>query len=203
MVTAPTYGKWCDRKLWTLHESICLMLAIEPDTRSLKDAHDVGGMDPLLAAIEQYAELAAEAMKRGILKPFSSEDLGRPLLDRRINPREFLEWAQSRSMAIPDELRPLLARDPAQRLAEGIAGAELSARHYSRRSADRYPDAREQILGAALAALKSYPDRCRDLAGICRAIAENAPLIWPETRQPPLPVAEMERLIGRWLDRLG
>ncbi|HVS25820.1 MAG TPA: hypothetical protein VHE58_00675 [Burkholderiales bacterium] len=203
MMTAPTYGKWCNRKLWTVHEAICLLLAIEPETPWLKDSHSVGGANPLIVALEQYAELVREAMIGGTLKPFSRDDLSLAVPDRRVNPREFLEWAQSRQIAIPNELAPVLEQDPLQRLAEGIAGAELSARHYSRRIVDRFPDAHEQVLGAALAVLRSFPERCRDVAGIRRIIEDNASLIWPDTHKLPLRADEVERLIGRWLNRLG
>jgi hypothetical protein len=59
------------------------------------------------------------------------------------------------------------------------------------------------VLGAALAALASFPERCRDAAGIRRVIEENAPLIWTDTRRPPLPAAEIEALVARWLRPLG
>ena len=203
MVKAPAYGKWCDRKLWTVHEAICLLLAIEPEIPWLKDSHSIGGADPLIAALQQYAELVADAMTGGTLKPFSRDDLSLEVPDRRVNPREFLEWAQSRKIAIPNELAPVLKHDPLRHLAEGVAGAELSARHFSQRSVDRFPDAHEQVLGAALAALRSFLERCRDAADIRRTIEDNASLIWPDTLKLPLRADEVERLIGRWLNRLG
>ncbi len=203
MMTAPTYGKWCDRKLWTVHEAICLLLAIEPETPWLRDSHSVGGANPLVEALQQYIELVADAMTGGTLKPFSRDDLSLSVPDRRVNPREFLEWAQSRKISIPNELVPVLEQDPLRRLAEGVAGAEMSARHFSQRSIDRFPDAHEQILGAALAALRSFPERCRDVASIRRIIEDNASLIWPETHKLPLRADEVERLIGRWLNRMG
>lgn len=202
-ITAPTYRKWCDRNLWTVHEAICLLLAIEPDTPWLKGSHGVGGANPLIEALEQYAELIADAMIDGTLKPFSQDDLSLEVRDRRVNPREFLEWAQCQQIAIPNELVPVLEQDPLRRLAEGVARAQLIARHHSRRIADRFPGSHEQVLGAALAALRSFPERCRDVAGIRRIIEENASLIWPDTNKLPLRAEEVERLIGRWLDRLG
>lgn len=203
MVTAPSYGKWCDRKLWTVHESICLLLSIEPETPGLRDRYDVGGFDPLSEAFEQYGELAVEAMESDALKPFSPTDLWRPPLERRVDPRTFLEWARSRGISIPDELGPVLARPPVQ---QPVPDASLFARLGYRdvkRGPDQSPEAREQVLGAALAALRSFPERCRDAASIRRTIEENAPLVWTDTRKPPLSSAEIERLIGQWLDRLG
>ncbi len=205
MVQAPSYGKWCDRKLWTVHEALCLMLAVEPDTPWLKDRdHDVGG--PLVEALEQYSELAAEAMKDGTLHPFDPFDLTRPPLERRVIPRRFLDWAKASNIAIPEELAPLLGREqepvpsPAAPL---LPVFERIGQAYAARGGEAPADAREQVLGAALAALASFPERCRDAAGICRAIEDNARLIWPDTAKPPLPAAEVERLVTRWLRRLG
>lgn len=199
MVTAPTYAKWCDRKLWTVHESICLVLAIDPETARLAD-RDIGGADPLIAALEQYTELAAEAMRFGKLKPFSAQDLGQPPRERRVDPRAFLEWAKTWPIPIPEELSAVLVREPL-RPAAGASVLERLGSGY--RGAEHIEAAHEQVLGAALAALKSYPDRCRDAADIRRVIDDNAPLLWPESRCAPLTAVEMERLIGRWLDRLG
>ena len=203
MVPAPNYVKWCDRKLWTVHESICLALAMEPETPGLTDPYAVGGINPLIEALEQYTELAADAMALGMLRPFSDDDLSLPLLERRVSPDDFLRWAQTQHIAIPEELAPVLARDPTQRHDEKPSEADLVKRHYSRRITDRVPDAREQVLGAALAALKSFPGRCRDVPDIRRAIEDNAPLIWPDTHKPPLAADEIERVVGRWLYRLG
>lgn len=201
MVSPPTYAKWCDRKLWTLRESICLMLAVEPDTVAARDSHGIGGFDPLVEAIEQYAELADEAMKFGTLKPYSARDLAQPPLERRVDPRAFLEWARSWPAAIPDELAPVLAREPMRPAAEPATVLELIGRGY--RGADHIEEAHEQVLGAALAALAAYPESCRDAHSIRRTIDGNASLIWPETGCAPLTSMEMERLIDRWLRRLG
>ncbi|MBK7663492.1 MAG: hypothetical protein WCF44_19670 [Candidatus Methylophosphatis roskildensis] len=201
MLTAPTYAKWCDRKLWTVRESICLMLAIEPGTARGKDEHDIGGFDPLSEAIEQYAELADEAMKSGTLKPFSARDLAHPPLDRRVEPSAFLDWARSWGVAIPDELVPVLGREPMRAPAQPTTVLELIGRGY--RGADHIEEAHEQVLGAALAAVKAYPERCGDATGIRRTIDDNASLLWPDTRCAPLTAIEIERLIDRWLDRLG
>lgn len=201
MVTPPVYAKWCDRKLWTLHESICLMLAIEPETARPNDAHGIGGFDPLVEAIEQYAELADEAMKFGVLKPFSARDLAQPALERRVDPRAFLEWAKNWPVPIPDELAPVLAREPMRQPAEPVTLLEHIGRGY--RGADHIEEAHEQVLGAALAALAAYPESGCDAHSIRRTIDDNAPLIWPDTGCPPLTSIEMERLIGRWLHRLG
>jgi hypothetical protein len=69
--------------------------------------------------------------------------------------------------------------------------------------ADYVEEAHQQVLGAALAALKAYPERCVDAVGIRRTIEDNASLLWPDTCRPPMTTMAMERLISRWLGRLG
>ena len=205
MVQAPSYTKWCDRKLWTVHEAVCLVLAVEPDTPWLKNQeHNVGG--PLVEALAQYSELAAESMKDGTLHPFDPFDLTRPPPERRVIPRRFLSWAKARNIKIPEELAPLLEREqePAQAPAAPVSPVfERIGQGYAGRGQEAAADPREQVLGAALAALRSFPERCRDAAGIRRAIEDNAPLIWPDTGKPPLAADEIERLVTRWLRRLG
>lgn len=199
MVTVPAYAKWCDRKLWTVHESICLMLSVEPESARCMQG-DVGGFDPLELAIEQYAELADEAMKSGTLKPFSRKDLARSSLERRVDPRAFLDWAQSLH-AIPEELATVLEREPLRQAVEPATILEHIGSGY--RGADHIEEAHEQVLGAALAALRAFPEKCSDVQGIRRTIDENASLLWPDTRCAPLTAIEMELLISRWLNRLG
>jgi hypothetical protein len=203
MVAAPSYEKWRDRKLWTVHESVCLVLAIEPETPWLQDPLGVGGMDPLIQAFEQYSELATEAMKEKLLVPFSPWDYTRPPLERRVVPRSFLAWAKSCNISIPEELAPVLTQVHVDAGAAAASVLEHLGRGYARRGAERAADPYEQVLGAALAALRSFPERCGDAPGIRRVIEENAALIWTDTHKPPLPTEEIERLVGRWLDRLG
>jgi hypothetical protein len=203
VVERPNYAKWCNRKLWTIHEAVCLMLSVEPETPWLTDhARYGGGLDPLVVALEQYSELAAEAMLDGSLPMFSPWDVTRPALERRVIPRRFVEWARARNISIPEELAPVMVEKAAQSPAPVPAAPvfENLARGHIGPSA---ADAREQVLGAALAAMASFPERCRDAAGIRRVIEDNAPLIWSDARKPPLPAAEIEALLARWLGYLG
>jgi hypothetical protein len=201
VAAAPDYAKWCDRRLWTVHDAVCLMLALEPDIARHDPSAAIGGFDPVEVAIEQYGERADEAMRSGALKPFSREDLARPALQRRVEPHAFLRCARTWDVPIPDELAtgladrpprpPVLASTILERLGRGYLGA------------DYLDEAHEQVLGAALAALRAYPERCVDAVEIRHVIEENASLLWPDTCRPPLTVMAMERLISRWLGRLG
>jgi hypothetical protein len=198
---APDYSKWCERRLWTIHESVCLMLAMEPEIARHDSGAGLGGFNPVEQAIEQYADFADEAMRSGALQPFSPEDLARPALQRRVDPRAFLRCAKTWNIPIPDGLMPVLAREPTRPPVVPSSVLEQLGRGYF--GADYIEEAREQVLGAAIAALKAYPERCVSAAAVRRIIENNASLLWPDTCRPPLTAMEMERLIGRWLDRLG
>jgi len=198
---APDYSKWCDRRLWTVYESVCLMLAMEPETGRHDPGVGIGGFNPVELAIEQYGEFADEAMRSGALKPFSPEDLSRPALQRRVDPRAFLRCAKTWDIPIPDGLAPVMTRESARPPVVPNSVLEQLGRGYL--GADYIEEAREQVLGAALAAMKAYPERCINAVAVRRIIENNASLLWPDTCRPPLTSMEMERVIGRWLDRLG
>jgi hypothetical protein len=198
---APDYAKWCDRRLWTVYESVCLMLAMEPESARHDPSAGIGGFDPVELAIEQYGEFADEAMRSGALKPFSPEDLSRPALQRRVDPRAFLRCAKAWDVPIPDGLAPVLTGESTRAPVVPATVLEQIGRGYL--GADYIEEAREQVLGAAIAAMRAYPERCSSAVAVRRIIENNASLLWPDTRRPPLTAMEMERLIGRWFDRLG
>jgi len=198
---APDYAKWCDRRLWTVHDAVCLMLALEPDTARHDPGAAIGGFNPVELAIEQYGEHAEEAMRSGTLQPFSREDLARPTLQRRVDPHAFLKCAKTWDVPIPDELTSGLACKSRRPPVVPSTTLEHLGRGYL--GADYIEEAREQVLGAALSVLKTYPERCVDAISIRRAIEDNASTLWPETCRPPLTAMAMERLISRWFGRLG
>src|ERR1700739_2723710 len=151
---APDYAKWCDRKLWTVRDAVCLMLALEPDTARHDPSAAIGGFDPVELAIEQYGEHAEEAMRTGALQPFSREDFARPTLQRRVDPHAFLRCAKTWDVPIPDELTSGLAGKPQRPPVVPSTTLEQLGRGYL--GADYIEEAREQVLGAALAVLKAY-----------------------------------------------
>ena len=190
VATAPDYAKWCDRRVWTVHDAVCLMLALEPDTARHDPSASIGGFDPVELAIEQYGEHADEAMRTGALQPFSREDLARPALQRRVDPHAFLRCAKTWDVRIPDELATGLARKSPRPPVVPSTTLEQLGRGYL--GADYIEEAREQVLGAALAAsitgakAQNYPTRpihliapysaggIADIAARLRAVFETA-----------------------------
>jgi hypothetical protein len=184
-----------------VYESVCLMLAMEPETARHDPSAGIGGFDPVELAIEQYGEFADEAMRSGALKPYSPEDLSRPALQRRVEPRAFLRCAKTWDIPIPEGLAPVLTGELPRAPVVPNSVLEQLGRGYL--GADYIEEAREQVLGAALAAIKAYPERCVDAVAVRRIIEDNIGLLWPDRGQPPMTSMEMERLISRWLHRIG
>jgi hypothetical protein len=81
------------------------------------------------------------------------------------------------------------------------AGSEYKINNH----AERHALNREQILGAAVCILASYPDSCRSKNGTVQAtkireqIEDKAQLFWEETHLPPLSTSVIEDLLRDWL----
>lgn len=74
-------------------------------------------------------------------------------------------------------------------------------------NAERFAQAREQILGAALAVVTKWPEKCKNNSSakfeatkIAALIDEKSLLYWEETGEPPLSLEKMERLISKWIN---
>lgn len=68
---------------------------------------------------------------------------------------------------------------------------------------------REEVLGAALSVLATWPEQCRNNAGAVEAtkirklIEEKALLFWKATGEPPLSTDKIEREIRKWMKKTG
>ncbi|MGD0960834.1 MAG: hypothetical protein ABSB19_13595 [Methylomonas sp.] len=74
-------------------------------------------------------------------------------------------------------------------------------------NAERFAQAREQVLGAALAVIVQWPEKCKsnssgkfEATKIAGLIDEKSLLFWEETGEPPLSLEKMERLISKWIN---
>jgi CHAT domain-containing protein len=81
-----------------------------------------------------------------------------------------------------------------------------NTRHAINKHSERHAKKREQILGAALSILASYPEQCKNKAGnfestkIRSLIEEKALLFWP-AGEPDLSTDTIERLIREWINK--
>lgn len=58
---------------------------------------------------------------------------------------------------------------------------------------------REEVLEFALYVIKKFPDQCESAAKWAQTIDEKAQLKWPDTAEPPLARATIEKLLGKAL----
>ena len=73
--------------------------------------------------------------------------------------------------------------------------------------AEGYAKDREEVLGAALAVLAQYRDKCVTSTGtikgakITKLVIDKAPLFWPSTHEPPLEPETIPKIINEWLKK--
>lgn len=116
--------------------------------------------------------------------------------DGRITPAEAARWARGADVEVPGALTALL-----EFIARVVpaSGAAAEAEDERRNAGDR-----EAVLGAALALVTKFPERCRDANGfydglaIADLILEKA-VVWFPDRPPALSREAMGALIERYL----
>lgn len=118
--------------------------------------------------------------------------------DGRITPAEAARWARVAGVELPSALTALL-EFIARVVPQSGAAAEAEAEDERRHAGDR-----EAVLGAALALVTKFPERCRDANGfydglaIADLILEKA-VVWFPERPPALSREAMGVLIERYL----
>jgi len=99
MTVHPNYRYWSLRELWEVRQSACLLLSIEPGSTIPAE---------IFFKWSSIVDMVRDAMDIGTLKPFDCAENTKPLEDRRLHPKEFLNWWQSKGFNIPTELAHLL-----------------------------------------------------------------------------------------------
>jgi len=100
------FNYWSKRELWTLKDFAYLMKSKEPLE---KNTDKVNYIPP--SFVTYFDDLAHDVMDATILDKLN------PILPHQdasfvyclLSPRDWLKWAKSRGMAIPDELAPIVA----------------------------------------------------------------------------------------------
>lgn len=175
----PLYERWLREDTWAVpDEALPLLAGIAPDDW---DAH-VERCGARSEAARLGALLAAgHAVREGVIAP---AELGR--------------WARTAGVELPAALGALLDFIARVLPASGTAAAPDAA------PAGPDQDDRERVLGAALALVTKFPERCRDEHGfydgerIAALILEKAALWFPD-RPPSLSREAMATLLERYL----
>lgn len=124
--------EWARRDLWTLDEAANLLCGTDPRRPFNVKGPDHGKLNDEVQAMRQLLT-RANIPKQG----------------RQLIAKELIPWAKAKGLAIPDELLAATGQRPP--IEKPVHGNAL-------KNAER----RQQVLGAAIAALIKYPAQCKD-----------------------------------------
>jgi len=182
------YERWLKREQWLLRrEAIPLLFGVDPE------AWPRANEDPAVAAAE--ARLW-QWMNEG--DGDARPHLANPAVESeqwQVAPAAAVNWWRAAGMRVPETLENLL-----QFILRVVKTPEAAP------AADAAPAPRaaEQVLGAALAVLSKWPDRCRDEHGFAdgalmlNVIRQHA-AAWFDGPELPMDGDEAYALIERWL----
>lgn len=186
------YEKWAVKETWLLkNEAIPLLFGINPESDQNFD----------LLKLNELWEHAQHCVAQNLL-PVIEPDLEPE--NWRVRPQDVYKWAAISRIDIPEALSALMnfvmsvVKNPdVERTVDNINYANEDNLHHSEND-------RERILGAALAILAAYPDKCRNEKGqvdVARIIGilEDKGEFWFNERMPSLSEAARYDLINRWL----
>jgi hypothetical protein len=186
------YERWLVKEHWNLaREALPLLLGCDPDLWLMRCAEL-----EILAEAEQSAQALAEVAASGRDLPVLNPEA--PEHDWCVRPADVYLWAVGVGYQVPEPFATLT-----QYVLQVVKRPELAASSPARGAAAS--EARERVLGAALALLARTPQACRDDNGfidpglMARSIVEQS-VRWFESSRPPLPEGEIATLIARWVD---
>ena len=96
---------WVQLDLWTLRQGTLLLLSLPPD--HVSDALMAGNF-PEAVEYRNIRSLAEASVTFGILVPHDPQVLSEP----QFVPQEFVAWADSKKIDVPDDLHCFLGRNP-------------------------------------------------------------------------------------------
>ena len=186
------YEKWVAKETWLLkNEAIPLLCGLNPES----------GLNVDLSRQNELWEHAQHCVAQGllsVLEPDSDPE------SWRVRPQDVYKWAAISRIEIPEALSTImtfvmsvLKKSDSERPVDNINYATEDNLH-------RSDNDRERILGAALAILAAYPEKCRNEKGqvdINRIIEilEDKGEFWFSERIPALSDTAIFDLINRWL----
>lgn len=192
------YEKWAVKQCWHLrNQAIPLLLAMDPEnyTESLHDE----------TSKQRYEDLwlhAQHCVEQGLL-PVSN--LEAAATDWQAAPVDVYKWAAISRVQLPEQLtflmefilKSILSTENNQDI---VANSEQNSRVYDKD--------KENILGAALAILVAYPERCRNNKGrvksenILTLVNENEGLLFGDDLPELSPTASLD-IINKWLNKIS
>ncbi len=189
------YEKWAVKPSWHLkNQAIPLLLSIDPEIYSTSSCDEV--------TEQKYQDLwehAQHCVEQGLLFILNRE---RPAEEWEAKPIDVYKWAAISRVELPVQLTALM---------EFVMMSLVSTANIDNDSLDNqkqndisYYKDKERILGAALAMLVTYPERCKNRKGrvsaenILSLINENESVLFADEIPGLSPTADID-LIDKWI----
>ncbi|MCK5497700.1 MAG: hypothetical protein KAI77_00775 [Gammaproteobacteria bacterium] len=189
------YEKWAVKPSWHLkNQAIPLLLSMDPEKYSTSSRDEYSE--------QKYQDLwehAQHCVEQGLLFVLNREH---PADEWKAKPIDVYKWAAISRVELPLELSTLM---------EFVMMTLVSTENIDNDSLDNkkqnditYDKDRERILGAALAMLVTYPERCKNKKGrvsaenILSLIDENESVLFGEEIPGLSPTAGID-LINKWI----
>ena len=189
------YEKWAVKPSWHLkNQAIPLLLSMDPEEYSTSSRDEYSE--------QKYQDLwehAQHCVEQGLLFVLNREH---PADEWKAKPIDVYKWAAISRVELPLELSTLM---------EFVMMTLVSTENIDNDSLDNkkqnditYDKDRERILGAALAMLVTYPERCKNKKGrvsaenILSLIDENESVLFGEEIPGLSPTAGID-LINKWI----
>ena len=189
------YEKWAVRKSWHLKDqAIPLLLSMDPDNISISLFDEV--------AVQKYQDLwehAQHCVEQELLPVMNREC---PVDEWEANPIDVYKWAAISRVELPKELSSLM--EFVMTTMVSTADLDDGSLGNKKQNGISYDGDKDRILGAALAMLATYPEKCRNKKGRVRAenilllINENEGVLFGEKTPDLSPTAALD-LINKWL----
>lgn len=189
------YEKWVVKESWHLkNQAIPLLLSMDPENVSISLCDE--------ETEQEYQDLwehAQHCVEQELLFVLNREC---PVDEWEASPIDVYKWAAISRVELPKELLPLM--EFVMKSLVPTTNFNNNSRSSKKQDEVSYDKGKERILGAALAMLAAYPERCRNKKGRVRAenilslINENENVLFGD-EIPELSVTADLDLINRWL----
>ena len=189
------YEKWAVKPSWHLkNQAIPLLLSMDPEKYSTSSRDEYSE--------QKYQDLwqhAQHCVEQGLLFILNRE---RPTDEWKAKPIDVYKWAAISRVELPLELSTLM--EFVMMTLVSTANIDNDSLDNKKQNDITYDKDRERILGAALAMLVTYPERCKNKKGrvsaenILSLINENESVLFGEEIPGLSPTAGID-LINKWI----
>jgi len=193
------YEKWAVKELWLLRDqALPLLLGIEPGSPRLKEDVEIR------EKIEDMWNHAKKCVEQGVLdiNSVNGDDT-----KWGIRPLDAYRWATIGRIPLPAELCALMDFIASTIRRMNMSETTISGKSDNKLDSNRFDQAREQVLGMALAILAAWPDKCRNSRGRIKSdklvrIIEQKSSFWLGDKELDVSPVVMRDILDKWLGTL-